>query len=154
MKKVYYEKIGKRYKPVREYDSNFQDSWPKGAHLIMCYPGGLSCRYNIDTAYAPMIAAGRVAENAISNALMRASDIRPSKTPITEEQRNAWNALSASFGEENHALSWPSAREACEEAVKAMTDEANKLMQHEAVRKAYEQFQLVCKLTKEANIDH
>ena len=30
-----------------------------------------------------------------------------------------------------------------------MIDEAEKLMQHEAVRKAYEQFMLVCELTKQ-----
>lgn len=149
-KKIFYEKVGRRYVPVREFDPVLQDSFPKGTHLVMCYPGGKSCRYNIDPAYAPMIAAGRIAEEEISYAIMRATDIRPSKKPITAEQRNAWNALSAAFGEENHALSWPSAREACEEAVKAMTIEAEKLLQNDAVRKAYDHFQLVCKLTKEA----
>jgi hypothetical protein len=30
-----------------------------------------------------------------------------------------------------------------------MQEEAEKLMQHDSVRKAYEHFQLMCKLTKE-----
>jgi hypothetical protein len=46
-------------------------------------------------------------------------------------------------------LEWPSAREACEEAVKAMQAEADKLMTHESVRKAYDHFQLMCELAKE-----
>jgi hypothetical protein len=56
------------------------------------------------------------------------------------------------FGEEARCLEWPSAREACEEAVNAMQAEADKLMQHESVRKAYDHFQLVAKLVKEQNV--
>ena len=69
MKKIYYEKVGRKYVPVYEYDQTLMDSFPKGTHIIMCYPGGQSTRYNIDPAYAPMIAAGRVAEDAISQAI-------------------------------------------------------------------------------------
>jgi hypothetical protein len=32
-----------------------------------------------------------------------------------------------------------------------MQEEADKLMKHESVRRAYEQFQLMCELTKERN---
>ena len=59
MKKIYYEKRGRRYVPIAEYDSTYLDSFTKGAHLVMCYPGGTSRRFNINPAYAPMIAAGR-----------------------------------------------------------------------------------------------
>jgi hypothetical protein len=58
MKKIYYEKIGRKYMPVAEYDNEFLDSFPKGNHLVMSYPGGSSRRFNIAPAYAPMIAAG------------------------------------------------------------------------------------------------
>ena len=53
------------------------------------------------------------------------------------------------LGPEARALEWPSAREACERAVESMEKEADKLMMHPAVRKAYEHFQLVCKLVNE-----
>jgi hypothetical protein len=149
MKKIFYEKVGRKYVPVAEYDNEFLDSFPKGNHLVMVYPGGSSRRYNIDPNYAAMIAAGRIAEDAISDVLRKASDMRPMKTPITEGQRKAWKKLSKEFGEEIHMLQWPSAREACEEAVKAMQDEADKLMKNESVRKAYEHFILLCELTKE-----
>ncbi len=69
MKKIYYEKVGRRYVPVSEYDSEFLDAFPKGNHLVMCYPGGTSRRFRIDPALAPMIAAGRYAEDAICRAI-------------------------------------------------------------------------------------
>ena len=149
MKKVFYEKVGRRYVPVYEYDQTLMDAMPKGAHLTMVYPGGQSTRYNVDPNYAAMIAAGRVAEDAISKALMRASDLRPKSAPITPEQREAWENLVKVMGPEAKCLEWPSAREACEEAVKAMSAEAEKLLDHPAARKAYEHFLLVCKLVKE-----
>jgi hypothetical protein len=150
-KTIFYKKVGRRYVPVSEYDNELMDSFPKGTHLVQCYPGGSSRRFNIDPAYAPMIAAGRVAEDVISKALMRASDLRPQKAPITEGQRKAWDNLVKEFGEEARCLQWPSAREACEEAVKAMSVEAEKLLTNPSVRKAYERFLLICELTKDHN---
>lgn len=148
-KEIFYKKVGRKYVPVYEYDQTLMDSFPKGSHLVLCYPGGSSRRFNIDPAYAPMIAAGRVAEDAISKALMRASDLRPKTAPITEEQKEAWENLVKAFGEEARCLEWPSAREACEEAVKAMSVEAERLLDHPAARKAYDNFMLVCKLVQE-----
>jgi len=149
MKKIFYEKVGSRYKPVYEYDQVLMDAFPKGAHLVLCYPGGQSRRYNVNPAYAPMIAAGRVAEDTISKALMRASDMRPKSAPITEEQRAAWENLVKAFGPDAKCLEWPSAREACEEAVKAMQEEAEKLLEHPSVRDAYNHFLFVAELVKD-----
>lgn len=148
-KKIFYEKVGRRYVPVYEYDQTLMDAMPKGAHLTVVYPGGQSTRYNVDPDYAAMIAAGRVAEDAISKAIMKASDLRPKRAPITPKQKEAWDNLVKAFGPEAKCLEWPSAREAAEEAVKAMQAEADKLLQHESVRKAYDHFMLICKLTKE-----
>ena len=147
-KKIFYEKVGRRYKPVYEYDQTLMDAFPKGTHIVMCYPGGQSTRYNIDPNYAAMIAAGRVAEDVISKALMVASDMRPKQAPLTEEQRAAWENLVRVMGPNARLLEWPSAREAAERAVKAMQEEADKLMTNSAVRLAYEHFLLVCELSK------
>ena len=149
-KKIYYEKVGRRYIPVAEYDSTYLDSFPKGTHLVMCYPGGSSRRFNIEPNYAAMIAAGRSAEDAISKAIVKASEMRPHNTPITEKQRKAWENLSKAFGNERYYIEIPSAREIAEEGLKAMMEEAEKLMTHESVRKAYDHFILVCQLTKDA----
>jgi hypothetical protein len=149
MKKIYYVKEGRRYKPVAEYDSDLMDSFHKGTHLVMVYPGGTSRRFNIDPAMAPMIAAGRVAEDAMCQAMIKSSELKPRQTPLTEAQRKAWRALARSFGEELCTLEGTSTRDIVEAGVKAMQAEALQLMQHPAVRDAYEQFQIVCKLTKE-----
>ena len=148
MKKIYYEKKGRRYVPVSEYDSEYLDSFPKGNHLVMCYPGGSSRRFCIDPALAPMIAAGRYAEDVICDALRKASDLRPKRAPITKGQQAAWENLVKEFGEDARMLEWPSARDVCDQAVKAMQVEADRLMQHASVRQAYEQFMLICELTK------
>lgn len=151
MKKIYYEKVGRRYVPVHEYDQTLMDSFPKGSHLVICYPGGQSTRYNIDPAYAPMIAAGRVAEDKISEAIRKASDLRPKRAPITKAQQEAWENLVKEFGEDARMLEWPSAREVADEAVKAMQAEADKLLTNSAVRLAYEHFLLVADLTRKEN---
>ena len=148
-KKTYYEKVGRRYVPVAEYDSEYMDSFPKGNHLVMSYPGGTSRRFNIDPNYAAMIAAGRVAEDAISRAVVKASEMRPHKNPITEEQQQAWRNLAEAFGNDRYYIEIPSAREVAEAGVRAMEEEAEKLMLHPAVKKAYENFQIVAKLVNE-----
>lgn len=151
MKKVYYEKRGRRYYPVAEYDSAYMDSFPKGNHLVMCYPGGTSRRFNVEPDNAAMIAAGRVAEDAICRAISKASELRPQNTPITETQRKAWKKFSKEMGDELCTLYGLSARDCAEAGVKAMQEEADKLMTNPAVKKAYEHFQLVCELTREHN---
>lgn len=149
MKKIYYEKVGRRYKPVSEYDSDFLDSFTKGTHLVMSYPGGKSIRYNIDPNYAAMIAAGRVAEDAVSDAIRKALDLKPQKQPITEHQQKLWRELAESFKQDDYPLIRPAARDAAEAAVRALTQEAEKLMTNPAVKKAFDHFLLVAKLTKE-----
>ena len=149
MKKIYYEKVGRRYVPVAEYDNDFMDGFTKGTHLVMSYPGGQSRRYNIDPNYAAMIAAGRVAEDAICKAISKASELRPKQTPITVGQKRAWEKLAKEFGDELCTLHGLSVHDCAEAGVKAMQAEVEKLMKHDSVRRAYEQFQLMCELTKE-----
>jgi len=151
MKKIFYEKVGRRYVPVHEYDSDLLNAMPKGTHLIMSYPGGSSTRYNINPNYAAMIAAGRVAEDAISKAVRDASELRPRNTPITPEQKKAWDNLAKSFDSDRFYVELPSAREIADAGVQAMQYEADKLMTNPAVKKAYEHFLLVCELTKETH---
>lgn len=147
-KKIYYEKRGRRYVPVSEYDSDYLDSFPKGNHLVMCYPGGRTTRYNIDPAHAPMIAAARAAEGAMSEIIRQASEMRPQKALLTDGQRRAWRRLAKEFGDDLAALTIPCARDIVDAGIRAMIDESAKLMTHSAVRDAYKQFLMVCELTK------
>jgi hypothetical protein len=153
MKKIFYEKVGRRYNPVYEYDQTLMDAFPKGTHIVMCYPGGQSTRYNVNPNYAAMIAAGRLAEDEISKKMMEASEIRLQRKDrdkqLTPSQRAAWDNLVQEFGDGAKQLEWASVREISEAGVAAMQEEAIKLMQNDGVRKAYEHFQLMCELAKE-----
>ena len=149
MKTIYYEKVGRRYVPVAEYDSDYLDSFPKGNHIVMCYPGGQSRRFNIDPDYAALIAASRVAEEAMGKAMYDASQLKPSKKPITSGQRRAWRKLAKEFGEELYQLNGVSTHDIVQEGLKALHKEADVLYSNPAVKKAYDHFILMCKLTKE-----
>lgn len=153
MKKIFYEKVGSRYKPVYEYDQTLMDSFPKGTHIVMCYPGGQSRRYKIDPNYAAMIAAGRVAEDSICSAITKASEYRPQRAPITPGQLAAWENLKKEFGDELCTLQGASTRDIAEAGVRAMMEEAGNLMSNPSVKSAYEHFLLVCELTKENQHD-
>ena len=153
MKKVYYEKIGRRYRPVAEYDNDLLDSFPKGSHLVLVYPGGQSRRFNVEPNHAALIAASRVAEDAMSDAIRKASEMRPQRTPITPGQKKAWEKLAKEFGNDLATLQINSARDIAEAGIQAMQHEADKLMQHQSVRDAYEQFLMVCELTKRKEPD-
>ena len=150
-KKIYYEKVGRKYVPVSEYDSEYLDSFSQGTHIVMCYPGGQSRQYNIDPAYAPMIAAGRVAQDTICRAISKASEMRPQRTLITLGQQRAWKKLAKEFGDELATLHGLCVHDCAEAGVKAMQEEADKLLKHDSVRKAYDHFMLMCELTKETN---
>lgn len=149
MNKIFYEKRGRRYVPVAEYDSEYLDSFPKGNHLVMCYPGGATRKFNINPNHAAMIAAGRVAKDAICDAMIKASELRSTKIPITLGQKKAWEKLAKEFGSELCTLQAPSLNDCAEAGISAMIAEAEKLMTNPAVKKAYEHFLLVCELTKE-----
>jgi len=153
-KTLFYKKVGRKYEPVYEYDQELLDAFPKGTHIVMCYPGGQSRRFNIDPNYAAMIAAVRVAEDAICTAMIKADEIQPPRKPMTEAERDAWMNLIEVWGEEARSLRRPAIRDIAEAAVQAMQDEAEKLMSNPAVRNAWDQFQLVCALTKKQESAH
>ena len=148
-KKIFYEKVGRRYVAVQEYDEYLMDGLPYGNHMIMVYPGGQSTRYNVDPALAPMIAAGRVAEDKMSEAVRKASEMRPRKKELTVEQQRAWTRLNKAMGDDVYTLEVACARDIAEAGIKAMQAEAERLMTNPAVKLAYEHFQMVCKLTAE-----
>lgn len=150
-KKIYYEKVGRRYKPVYEYDYEFMDALPKGHHLIDVYPGGRSTRYNVDPNYAAMIAAGRIAKEAMTRALQEQSEIRKEQRAetLTPKQVEAWKNLVSVLGDRARYLQWASASEVADAGINAMMEEANKLMKYDAVRLAFEHFVMVCEICKE-----
>lgn len=150
MKEIFYRKVGRRYEPVSEYDQQLLDAFPKGNHLVMSYPGGQSRVYNIDPNYAALIAAARVACDPMHEAIRKASEMhRSTNTSLTNEQADAWKHFKEVMGEDGRYVHYRSVHDIAQAGLKALEQEAAKLMTHPAVRDAYEQFLLVCKLTKE-----
>jgi len=150
-KKLYYIKEGRKYIPVAEYDQDLMSSFPKGTHIVMCYPGGQSTRYGINPAFAPMIAAGRYAEDAIRTAIHKQSEATPKQQPITKRQKAAWEEMKSAFGNEFFSIQFSSTHDLAEAGIKAMQEEADKLMKHKAVKQAYDHFMFVAKLAHDEN---
>ena len=149
MKKIFYEKVGRRYKPVAEYDSDYLDSFPKGNHLVMCYPGGRSTKYNVDPNRAALIAAGRVAHDKMREAIYEAASMHRREhegTVLTDEQLRAWKKFEKVMGERGKYIQFKSTHDIAEAGLKVLEDEAAELMSHPAVKDAYERFLLVCKM--------
>ena len=145
-RKTFYEKVGRRYIPVKEYDDKFRDAYPRGAHVTVVTPGVKSTRYNIDPDYAALIAASMVAYDHICKVIVDHSRLKPTKEPITEEQKELWDKLSQSLEVSFIPLFRASVAESVRAGTDAMIKEAEKLMHHEAVRQAYDHFITVAKL--------
>lgn len=152
MKKIFYEKVGRRYVPVHEYDQTLLDAFPKGNHLVMCYPGGQSRVYNIDPNHAALIAAARIARDAMHEAIHDAVKMQRDEhndRVLTPEQYDAWQKFVDVMGERGRYVKYQSVHDIAQAGLDALINQATELMSHSAVRDAYEQFQMVCKLTKE-----
>lgn len=151
MKKIFYEKVGRRYVPVYEYDQTLMDSFPKGNHLVMCYPGGQSRVYSIEPNYAALIAASRVARDSMHEAIHDATKMHRDKyhnQVLTNEQHQAWEHFVEVMGERGRIVHYKSVHDIADAGLKALQHEAAELMTHPAVQDAYQQFLTVCELTK------
>jgi len=126
---IFYEKIGKRYKPSRTTDV-YQNSMPYGCHLIIVEPNTTSKYYKINPAYAPMIAASKIATEKMCVAIVNKSKYKP-----VDGFPNRFEA--------------PSVQDCITEGMNVLRDEAEKLLANPAVENAYDHFLLVCELTKE-----
>lgn len=144
-----YKKVGRRYKEVGEYDPEAMDYVPNGCTMIMKRPGMQSTRYNVDPDILPLLAASVYCEDQISEAIRKATEIRPFK-PITLEQQAAFNRFLDTLDPDDpnrNMLTFGSARDAAEAGTKALVAEAQKLLVNESIKSAYEQFLLLCKLS-------
>ena len=146
---VFYKKVGRRYVPVSYYDSKLLEAVPAGCHLVVKQRGSEMRRYNVDPSLAPMIAAGHLMKDQMSDALFAASEAKPAIKALTEKQAKAWKKLKQEYGSEMFYIQYPSANDIVDAGIKSLVAEADKLIEHPSVRAAYEQFLMVAKLTAE-----
>ena len=135
---TFYKKVGRKYVPVSEYDSELRDAYPYGSHLIHNQAGVQTTRYCVDPALAPMIAAG----------IMDHLSYQPETSPITPEQQEAWENMKTVWGADLCRLRSGSIMEAVRAGVEAMVNEANELLENPALQNSYNNFILLSKLSK------
>ena len=79
-----YKKVGRRYKPVAEHEE--WDSYPAGAHLVVCSPGSTMRRFSIDPDRAGLLAAAELLRAEIRALVMERHRMRPTRRPVTQAQ--------------------------------------------------------------------
>jgi hypothetical protein len=95
-----------------------------------------------------MIAAGRYARDAISSELVKASEARPHEKQLTKRGVELWEELKK-VENDMFYVEYPSAYDITEQGLKAMQLEADKMLQNEKVKRAYDHFMTIWKLTKD-----
>lgn len=112
-------------------------------------------RKKMDEDLAPMMAIGAIVEDKIAEYLVQYSTIKlpnpcvPLDIPLTESQKKAWDNLIKEFGNDARWLERPSAREIAEKTTESIMKESLRLMKNETVKKAFEQYLTISKLTKQ-----
>lgn len=92
-KRIFYEKRGRRYYPVQEYDPAVMDSFPAGAHLVIVDPGHKSVRYRITPEHAPLLAAFHICRDELAKILQQEYQFRPvtrTASPREIQAQKAW----------------------------------------------------------------
>lgn len=147
-KATFYRKQGKKYVPVTYYDSELDNSWHEGAHLVIVEPNTTIRRVGINPDFATVIAAASYARDAMANAIFEASKFRPVDQPLTQEQLDAWHQMEKVMGSRLYTLTSTSAYDVVDAGIEAMTKRANELLENPAVKRAWDNFMMVCQLTK------
>ena len=147
---TYYVKRGRRYVPVAAYDSDYSSSFPIGSHLVIVSPTSTMRMFNVEPAVAPMVAAGQLAKNAMTTAIQKANKVQPPRRPMTPQEHQAWLHLIEVWGEQARCLPGVSPSDVADAGIQALQHSAEKLLQHPAVKKAYDDFLFVAKL---ANVE-
>ena len=102
-----FKKVGKRYKPVSEHEE--WDSYPEGAHLVVCRPGSTMRRFDVDPDRAGLLAAAEPLRDQIKDLVVEQLRMRPTREPVTQKQADAWRAFQVAMGNSGYAVSYPSA---------------------------------------------
>jgi hypothetical protein len=143
-----YKKIGKRYVPIKEYSPEYNDSWEEGTHITICIPGVKIHRHSVDPQLAPMIAAGMIAEEAITRIIQEELSFNPESKPVTPEQLAAWENFKQVMGEDRCRLTSQSIAKAVKAGVREMVMEADKLLDNPSLKLSHDNFILLSQLVR------
>jgi hypothetical protein len=125
---VLYEKRGRRYFPVKEYDGKVHDAFPQGFALVHTQPGSTSIRYTVDPDMVAVEAALKLCEDKIHDYIREATKSRPEPKPVTLRAQELWKELDKELGD-NLLRVWGCSQqdivEAMTKAVKEYIRESN-----------------------------
>ena len=119
-----YKKVGKRYKPVAEHEE--WDSYPEGAHLVVCRPGSTMRRFDIDPDRAGLLAAAEPLRDQIRTLVMELHRMRPTRRPVTQTQADAWRRFQKAMGNDSYCVEYASVGEIADAVVDLIVKEAGK----------------------------
>ena len=119
-----YKKVGRRYRPVAEHEE--LDSYPEGAHLVICQPGSTLRRFNIDPDRAGLLAAAEPLRSQIRALVMDLHKMRPTRRPVTMQQAAAWRRFQKAMGNDGYCVEYASVGEIADAVVDLIVTEAGK----------------------------
>ena len=110
-----YKKVGRRYRPVAEHEE--WDSYPEGAHLVVCRPGSTMRRFDIDPDRAGLLAAAEPLRDQIRARVVELHRMRPTRRPVTMQQAAAWRRFQQAMGGEGYFVEYASVGEIADAVV-------------------------------------
>ena len=119
-----YKKVGRRYLPCAEHE--VWNSFPEGAHLVVCSPGSTLRRFDIDPDRAGLLAAAEPLRGQIRTLVMELHKMRPTRRPVTLEQKAAWHAFERAMGNDAYCTEYASVGEIADAVVDLIVKEAGK----------------------------
>ena len=119
-----YKKVGRRYRPVAEHEE--WDSYPAGAHLVVCSPGSTLQRFDINPDRAGLLAAAEPLRAQIRALVMELHRMRPPRAPVTQKQADAWHAFERAMGNDAYVVEYASVGEIADAVVDLIVTEAGK----------------------------
>ncbi len=125
MSETIYVKVGRRYKPIYEYDQKVCDSFPVGSHLVVSEPGHQITRFNVNLDFAPVLAALASGREAFVSAIQKATLLTPQKK-LNPKELAAFEAWKRATGEETLMLSSASASDVYDAFERAIIEAANR----------------------------
>lgn len=110
-----YKKVGRRYRPVAEHEE--WDSYPAGAHLVVCQPGSTMRRFSIDPDHAGLLAAAEPLRAEIRALVAELHRMRPTRRLVTMQQAAAWRRFQQAMGNDAYAVEYASVGEIADAVV-------------------------------------
>lgn len=110
-----YKKVGRRYHPAAEHEN--WDSYPEGAHLVICQPGSTMRRFGIEPDRAGLLAAAEPLRAEIRTLVMELHRMRPTRRPVTLAQQAAWRRFQKAMGGDGYFVEYASVGEIADAVV-------------------------------------